>query len=152
MERGRTWHCRRAVQAAALRWWRGGVDRKGGAGGGHGCPGLVVGGPRGKGRVESRSKSPKKHLLRDYSSFSPYQIFSPKKSPMFGFLVPKVPGTYEKVPITKQGRSPPTKKSVAAESIQSSSEGKALAEPRRESRERRPNTRMARLTMGLWHV
>ena len=48
--------------------------------------------------------------------------------------------------------SPPTKESVAAESIQSSSEGKALAEPRRESRERRPNTRMARLTMGLWHV
>ena len=29
VERGRTWHCRRAVQAAALRWWRGGVDRKG---------------------------------------------------------------------------------------------------------------------------
>ena len=43
-------------------------------------------------------------------------------------------------------------KSVAAESIQSSSEGKALAEPRRESRERRPNTRVARLRMGLWHV
>ena len=44
----------------------------GGAGGGHGWPGLAVGGPRGKGRVESGSKSPKKHLLRDFSSFSPY--------------------------------------------------------------------------------
>ena len=49
--------------------------------------------------------SSKKLLLRDFSSFSPYQIFSPKKSPMFGFLVPKVPGTNEKVPITKQGLS-----------------------------------------------
>ena len=73
----------------------------GGAGGGHGWPGLALGGPRGKGRVESGSKSLKKHLLRDFSSFSPYQVFSPKKSPLFGFLVPKVSGTYEKVPVTK---------------------------------------------------
>ena len=29
VERGRTWHCRRAVQAAALRGWRSGVDREG---------------------------------------------------------------------------------------------------------------------------
>ena len=43
-----------------------------GAGGGHGCLGLVVGGPRGKGRVEYGSKSPKKPLLRDFSSFTPY--------------------------------------------------------------------------------
>jgi len=58
---------------------------------------------RGRSRVESEPKSLKKLLLRDFYSFSPQQTFSPKKSPLFEFSVPKVPGTYEKVPATKQG-------------------------------------------------
>jgi len=96
----------------------GGVDREGGRGkrprGGHGgaAGGWVTGervvacGPRGRGKMESESKSLKKLLLRDFYSFSPQQTFSPKKSPLFGFSVPKVPETYEKVPATKQGLSP----------------------------------------------
>ena len=63
----------------------------------------VPSGVDGRGRVESGSKSLKKFFLRDFSSFNPQQTFSPKKFLLFGFLVPKIPENYEKVPATKQG-------------------------------------------------
>jgi hypothetical protein len=62
----------------------------------------VACGPRGRGRVESESKSSKKLILRDFYIFSLQQTFSPKKFSLFEFLVPKIPKTYEKIPATKQ--------------------------------------------------